>query len=251
MTFAVTFVGGPTAVLELGGARFLTDPTFSGPGVQGGAPGRPLTKTEEPALGASEVGRIDAVLLSHDEHADNLDPAGREFLASVPVTFTTTGGASRLGGVARGLKPWESARVGAVEVVAVPALHGPPGAEPVTGQVIGFLLRGEDLPTVYVSGDNASLDVVREIAGIAGPVEFAVLFGGAARTALFDGAPLTLTSLDAVEATRILAADVVVPLHLRGWEHFSEGPSDMASAFAAAGLADRLRLLDPGERAVW
>ncbi len=84
----VRVVGGPTALLELGGLRLLTVPTFSPAGVHESAPGRPLTKTEDPAFGLEAIGSIDAVLLSHDQHADNLDPAGREFLAESPVTVS-------------------------------------------------------------------------------------------------------------------------------------------------------------------
>ena len=50
MGVRVTFVGGPTAVLEVEGLRLLTDPTFSPVGMHESAPGRPLTKTEGPAL---------------------------------------------------------------------------------------------------------------------------------------------------------------------------------------------------------
>jgi L-ascorbate metabolism protein UlaG (beta-lactamase superfamily) len=101
---------------------------------------------------------------------------------------------------------------------------------------------------VYVSGDNASVDLVREIAARC-RVDIAVLFAGAARTPLFDGAPLTLTSENAVEAAKVLGAAKVVPLHFRGWQHFSEGPDALRKEFEAAGLTDRLVLLEPGERA--
>ncbi len=240
-----TFLGGPTAVLELGGVRLLTDPTFDAPGEYPiGA--RVLTKTEPSAT--TEVGAIDAVLLSHDQHPDNLDTAGRKFLESAPLTLTTPTGAERLGGTARALKPWEDTQVGPLTITAVPALHGPEGAEPVTGEVTGFVLHGEGVPTVYVSGDNASLDLVREI-GSRFTIDIAVIFAGAARTALFDGAPLTLTSADAAEAAKILDAAKVAPLHFRGWGHFSEGPDTLREAFEAAKLTDRLTLLEPGERA--
>jgi CspA family cold shock protein len=43
----------------------------------------------------------------------------------------------------------------------VPALHGPEGSEHLVGEVTGFVLAGPGLPTVYVSGDNASLDFRR------------------------------------------------------------------------------------------
>ena len=73
----VLLVGGPTAVLDYAGLRLLTDPTFDPPGEHEGG----LTKLTGPAVAADDVGAIDAVLLSHDHHADNLDPGGRAFLA--------------------------------------------------------------------------------------------------------------------------------------------------------------------------
>jgi L-ascorbate metabolism protein UlaG (beta-lactamase superfamily) len=248
----VTLIGGPTAMLEVAGLRLLTDPTFSPVGVHESAPGRPLTKTEGPALDVNGLGRIDAVLLSHDQHADNLDPAGREVVASAPLTLTTVDAAKRLGATAQGLPNWHRVRLplpagGSLEITAVPALHGPAGCEPFTGEVTGFALHGQGLPTVYVSGYNASLEIVREIASRVGKIDLALLFVGAARTSLFDGAPLTLTSSDAAEATRILAARWVVPLHTRGWAHFSESPKDVWQAFVEADLSDRLRMLEPGE----
>ena len=53
----VLVIGGPTALLEIGGHRLLTHPTFSPAGVHESTPGRPLTKTEDPAIGIDEIGR--------------------------------------------------------------------------------------------------------------------------------------------------------------------------------------------------
>ncbi|MEU9080116.1 MBL fold metallo-hydrolase [Kitasatospora sp. NPDC004745] len=247
--FPVRLFGGPTALFEYGGLRFLTDPTFDAPGDYQRPGGPVLTKTAPAAGGPADVGRVDVVLLSHDEHADNLDHSGRALLADVPLTLTTPGGGRRLGGTARGLADWESVTLdrpggGTVTVTAAPALHGP-GAredvEAVTGQVVGFVLTGEGLPTVYVSGDNASLDAVREIAERFAPVDTAVLFAGAPRfPVLFDGEPLVLDSKQAAEAARILGARRVVPVHHDSWAHFTEGRDDLVAAFTAAGLADRL-----------
>jgi L-ascorbate metabolism protein UlaG (beta-lactamase superfamily) len=69
-----------------------------------------------------------------------------------------------------------------------------------------------------------------------------VLFAGAPRFAdLFDGQPLVLDSAQAAEATKILGARRVVPVHYEGWAHFTEGRDDLEAAFAAAGLSDRLQ----------
>lgn len=244
-------IGGPTVVIEYGGLRMLTDPTFSPPGEYAGG----LAKLTGPAVAAADLGTIDVALVSHDHHADNLDPAGRELLAEIPHVFTTKAGAERLGADAgaTGLEPWETATLdrpdgGSLTLTALPALHGPVGSEEVTGPVIGFLLSGKGLETVYVSGDNASVDVVREIAERAGPVDVAVLFAGAVQIARrFDGAYLTLSSDRAAEAAIVLGARLAIPVHFEGWTHFTQGADTLRAAFAGNGIADRLALLVPGE----
>jgi L-ascorbate metabolism protein UlaG (beta-lactamase superfamily) len=232
--------GGPTALIEFGGLRFLTDPTFDPPGDYPRGGGRFLTKTAPSAVDPAELGPVDVVLLSHDEHPDNLDRSGRELLSRVPLTLTTPAGAARLAGTARGLAPWASVRVGEVTVTAVPARHGPEGCEPVTGPVTGFVLSGEGLPTTYVSGDNASLEVVKEIAGRFPEIDTAVIFAGGARAGLLDNALLTLDSAQAAEAAIITGARRVVPVHCDSWAHFTEGRDEIERAFAAAGVADKL-----------
>jgi L-ascorbate metabolism protein UlaG (beta-lactamase superfamily) len=242
--FPVRVFGGPTALFEYGGLRFLIDPTFDAPGDYPSDGGPVLTKTAPSRVAPADLGRIDVVLLSHDEHADNLDNAGRALLADVPLTLTTPGGGQRLGGTAKGLADWESVQLGTVTVTGVPAIHGPgkrEDIEPFTGQVVGFVLTGDGLPTVYVSGDNASLDAVEQIAERFGPIDTAILFSGAPRFAgLFDGEPLVLDSAQAAEATRILRARRVVPVHYEGWAHFTEGRDHLVAAFTDAGLSDRL-----------
>ncbi|MEU5397415.1 MBL fold metallo-hydrolase [Streptomyces tibetensis] len=251
--FPVRVLGGPTAHFEYGGLSFLTDPTFDAPGDYARPGGPLLTKTAPAAATPADLGSVDVVLLSHDEHADNLDTSGRALLADIPLTLTTPGGGERLreslGDRVRGLADWESVELerpggGTVTVTGVPALHGPgprEQVEPFTGQVVGFVLTGEGLPTVYVSGDNASLDAVREIAGRFGPVDTAVLFAGAPRfPVLFDNRVLVLDSAMAAEAAQVLGARRVVPVHYDSWAHFTEGGDELEAAFAAAGLADRL-----------
>jgi L-ascorbate metabolism protein UlaG (beta-lactamase superfamily) len=254
-TVSLLSIGGPTALIEIGGLRFLTDPTFDGPGSYASGSAPTLTKTEPAVLGPEALGRIDAVLLSHDQHADNLDHAGRALLAEVPLVLTTVSGAERLGAGpeavrARGLAPWEPYAFtrpdgGVLRVTALPAQHGPVGSEPFTGQVVGFLLDAPDLPSVYVSGDNASLDLVRQVAERFGPVDTAVVFAGGARLPeVFGGALLTLDSAQAAEAARILGSRRAVVLHCDSWDHFSEDYAAVEAAFDQAGCADLL----PGVR---
>jgi L-ascorbate metabolism protein UlaG (beta-lactamase superfamily) len=245
MSSTVQLVGGPTALLDLGGVRLLTDPTFDPPGDHPVGP-RKLVKTIGPAVSAAELGRVDAVLLSHDQHPDNLDDLGRRFLDQVPLVLGTAGAAERLGGATRELPLWQSVTVGDVRITGVPAQHGPMGSEYLTGEVRGFVLSGPGLPRVYVSGDNASLAVVQEVADHAGPIDVAVLFGGHGRSPLMD-AYLTLSADQMARAAAILEATTVVPVHVDGWGHFTEDPAAVPAAFAKHGLSDRLLLPRPGQ----
>jgi L-ascorbate metabolism protein UlaG (beta-lactamase superfamily) len=74
-TLRMTLIGGPTALIEIDGFRLLTDPTFDAPGAYQ-LPHAKLEKLTGPALGADTIGNVDAVLLSHDQHSDNLDHSG-------------------------------------------------------------------------------------------------------------------------------------------------------------------------------
>ncbi|MET9879424.1 MBL fold metallo-hydrolase [Actinacidiphila glaucinigra] len=250
---AVSVLGGPTTVLDIGGLRLVADPTFDGPGDHGY-----LTKTAGPAVGEDALGPVDAVLVSHDLHPDNLDTRGRAFALGSPLVLTGPAAARRLGAPARGVPAWESVALprpsgGTVTVHAVPAQHGPDDGERdeqghVNCEVTGFVLTGEGLPTVYVSGDNASLAVVAAIARRMPPVDVAVLFVGAARVpSKMRGRPLTLTAQRAGAAASVLGSPVVVAAHCDGWAHFSETRSDIEQAFDDAGLAGRLRTAGNGE----
>jgi L-ascorbate metabolism protein UlaG (beta-lactamase superfamily) len=245
-------VGGPTTVLDLGGLRIVSDPTFDAPGPHGY-----LTKTAGPAVAEDQLGPVDLVLVSHDNHPDNLDDRGRALALAAPLVLTTRSGARRLGQPAIGLAPWTSHTVrrpggGELTVTAVPAVHGPEDAERdadgfVNCEVIGFVLSGPDLPAIYVSGDNASIRTVTEIARRTPAIDAAVLHAGAARVpGKFRDRPLSLDSIRAAAAAAVLGPAVIIPAHYDGWAHFSEGRADLARAFDDAGLTAQLRLSDHG-----
>lgn len=241
----VTYIGGPTAILELGETRFLTDPTFDPAGTDYPATVYTLHKTQSPAIEADAVGRIDAALLSHDHHFDNLDNAGRAFLERVPAVYTTTDGADRVKGSATGMTPWDTAQVGDVTIVATPARHGPPGGD--RGPVIGFALTREGSDgAVYVSGDTVWYEGVEEVLAKF-DVRIAVLNLGAAKVAVAGPMPLTFTAADALAFAKAAPNAVIVPLHYEGWRHFSEGWREVRRAFADEGLSSRLRWLEPGK----
>ena len=242
----ITLIGGPTALIEIGGFRLLTDPTFDAPG-EYKLPHVTLRKTSHPALTAKQIGRVDVVLLSHDQHANNFDHAGRAYAMQAPRLLTTIVGAKRLGGVAEGLAPGESRALtnpaGTLTITATPARHGPAGIEPLAGDVIGFVLSLAGGRPIYITGDTVWYDGVAEVARRfqAGLV---LLFAGAAKT---RGAfHLTMDANDAIDTAHAFPGAMIVPLHYEGWAHFSQSGDDLVQSFKALGIGARLRLLEPG-----
>jgi L-ascorbate metabolism protein UlaG (beta-lactamase superfamily) len=252
----ITHIGGPTALIEVGGWRLLTDPTFDPPGGSyrfGWGTGS--VKLAGPAIAADDIGPIDAVLLTHEHHDDNLDRAGRALLPGAGTIVTTLSGAARLDGDVRGLGFWQSTWLEApgrpsIEVTATPCRHGPPLSRPIVGDVIGFALRweGQQGGVLWISGDTVLYDGVREVASRL-RVDTAIVHLGGVRFPVTGPVHYTLTATEAVELLGLVRPRVTIPLHYEGWKHFKEGREavERELAGAPASVRDSVRWLPIGE----
>lgn len=252
MSVRLTHIGGPTVLIELGGWRLLTDPTFdpAGGSYRFGW-GTGSVKTTGPAIPAAELGPIDAVLLSHDHHDDNLDAAGRAFLPQAGTVVTTVPGAKRLGAGARGLAAWEETTLEApgkvpLEIVATPCRHGPPLSRPIVGEVIGFGVRvaepaaGKTPVDLWISGDTVLYDGVREVAERL-DIDVALIHIGGVRFPISGPLRYTMGGAEAAELADLLAPRVVVPIHYEGWKHFRQGRAEAEAELAAASPREPFR----------
>lgn len=247
------FVGGPTLLIEWCGVRFMTDPTFDPAGGEYSIGPIVLKKTQGPAIALDQIGPLDVVLLSHDQHQDNLDTRGREVLSRSRLIYTTVTGADRLGGTAQGLAPWDKATVltpegGAIEITATPARHGPEGCETICGEVTGFVLQHvghHQEGALYISGDTVWYEGVIGVARRF-HVTTAVLSMGAARLKEVGPDHLTMTAADAIATAHTMPQARIVPIHYQGWAHWSEGCAEVEKEFTKAGMANRLQWLPPG-----
>ncbi len=264
MKCEILHIGTATAILEIGGLRLLTDPVFDPAGTEHRLRTPRLgvelsyTHLSGPAILPGAVGPIDAVLLSHDHHHDNFDLSGRELARSAGRIVTTESGARRL--TARGthrvdgLAPWHSIELQtpagfSLRITATPARHGPPGSRFVVGDVIGFLLEATvfDHGALWISGDTVWFRGIEEIARRA-RIGTAILHFGAGKFRLTGPIRYTFSAAEGVRAARSTGTRTVIPIHVSGWSHFSEGRSDIERAFTESGLSDRLHWLVPGVR---
>jgi L-ascorbate metabolism protein UlaG (beta-lactamase superfamily) len=247
MKLRLTHLGTATLLLELAGLRLLTDPALDGPGgTYHFGFGTRSRKLAAPALPPGGLGALDAVLLSHDHHADNLDAAGRALLPAARVVFTTPSGARRLGGNARGLAPWQSAELGPLKITATPARHGPPLSRPIVGEVVGFLLEaaGFSHGPLYISGDTVWFPGVAEVARRY-RVGTAFLHLGGVRFGISGPLRYTFSGAEAAVAAEALGAQTIVPVHYEGWTHFRESRAESERALARLGA--RVRWVPLGE----
>jgi L-ascorbate metabolism protein UlaG (beta-lactamase superfamily) len=272
MNDSMTWWGTATCSYEIDGVRVVTDPVLDPSGTRFSlrAPisGRALHYRNLAGTAADEdtLSNADLVLLSHDQHGDNLDAGGRRVTRTAKRTITTRAGAERLSreGFQNvvGLEPWQQveipdARGGALRITATPARHGPFGANWIAGPVIGFVIerqRKADEPNrgpIYVSGDTRYFSGLAAISKRIGAIETAVLHMGAARfgpRALRSWLRFSMNADDAAQLIHVIQPKRVVPIHFEGWSHFTENASVVNAHFESERIADRLRWLKRGDR---
>lgn len=198
-----------------------------------------------------EGGPVDAILLTHDHHAD----AGRRLLVnSGAPTVTTEAAARRLGPPAHGMAtPWAMMTLHHADSPTItrdsdPCRHGPPGTHPIVGDVVGFGLRwdGQHHGQLWITGDTVLYDALRQVPARLDPGTALVYLGGV-RFPITGPLRYTMTADDAIELLAGTRASTIVPVHYEGWSHFHGDEESIRTAFAAAHLAERVRWSTPGE----
>jgi L-ascorbate metabolism protein UlaG (beta-lactamase superfamily) len=243
-SLAVTWAGHATTLIELDGARLLTDPLLRG---RVG----PLLRTAPPVPPGVTEG-LDAVVISH-LHADHAHAASLRRLA--PARVVAPAGSGRW--LARQglrdvieLSAGERAEVAGVTVTAVPAIHDHrrwrfgSGAEP-----IGIVVEGSQ--SCYFAGDTDLFEGMRELAGA---IDLALLpvwgWGPSVGPGHLDPAA-------AATAAGMISPRVAVPIHwgtlalpwraLRGGD--ASLPARRFSELVARDAANvEVRVIAPGER---
>jgi len=242
----LTWVGHATVLLELGGARLLTDPllrTHLGHLRRHGARPRPEMSED-----------IDAVLVSH-VHLDHLDVRSLRSMARGARVIAPSGagrllrriGFAEVDEVVAG----DRVAVGDVEITALPAVHDarrrPLGA---TVETLGYEIAGAQ--RVYFAGDTELFEGMRSFAGRFDVALLPVWGWGPSL------GPGHMDPLSAARAVAIVRPAVAVPIHwgtffpvgleaLRG-SALVEPPRVFARRVAELAPEVDVRVLAPGDQ---
>jgi L-ascorbate metabolism protein UlaG (beta-lactamase superfamily) len=238
------------------GWRLLTDPTFDPPGRRytfgWGSSSRKLTG---PAIAATDLGPIDAVLLSHDHPGDNLDTAGRALLPAAGVVLTTVAGARRLSGNARGLQPWGDHPTGGPGTATDPdhrhSLPPRPAAQPPHRRRGGRLRHGLGRPGPRGPVDHWRHRAVRRLRQVADRLQVgtALLHLGCVRFPITGPVRYSMTAREAIQLYQLVRPQTAIPVHYEGWTHFHQDRPAIEREFARApaDISRSIRWLPIGE----
>ena len=239
----LTWLGHATVLIELDGTRVLTDPILRD------RVAHLVRHSPSPA----RVPQADAVLLSH-EHLDHVHGPSLRMLDSDVEVLAPTGTRDRLARLGlhrvREMRAGDEARVGALTVRAVPAVHEV-RRHPLANRTdaLGFLVSGSR--RVYFAGDT---DEHPAMADLAGDLDVALLpIWGWGPTI----GPGHMDPDAAARAARVLAPRVAVPIHwgtlfpigLRRWRGAAlrDPPRRFTAAMAQTAPDVTVRVLAPGD----
>ncbi len=255
---SILFVGTATVLVRLGPFTLLTDPNFLPAGQHAHLGyGMSSPRLTDPALDVQQLPPLDACVLSHF-HGDHWDEvATAQLPRSLPV-LTTHHAARRLRrrgfGRARGLGTWDEVtlRRGGdwLRITAVPARHGPGLLQAALPPVIGTVWEVGDHEgparfRLYVSGDTLVHPRLREIPLRFPRLDVGIFHLGGTRIL---GFLVTLDAGQGVEAVRIVAPELAIPVHYDDYPVFRSPLEDFSRAVKQAGLEDRVLFLARGER---
>ena len=229
----ITMIGHSTVLIEAAGKRILTDPYFN-------LHGNPAyTRPLPPARSREELSNVDLVLVSHN-HFDHID---RRFLRALPQSVPVLAPAATAwitglkgGRSVTGLKPWERRSFATVAITAVPARH--------ITFTVGYIIEA-DGKRIYFAGDIYLAGFMERIGRELQP-DVALIPVTTFRI------PMTMGETQAVEAVRLLAPQIVIPIHLGIMPRLplmrtSHSPEGFRKRARQAGLSSEVVILQEGE----
>jgi N-acyl-phosphatidylethanolamine-hydrolysing phospholipase D len=262
---SIQWIGGPTALLERGGLKVITDPMLGPRGPNAfvlpkhpstGAPNASIARYLAPP--PYSLDGLDAILISHT-HNDHVDARAKESLPKeVPLVVAAAGAdAMRAAGFrdVRGLDWGEATTITAgattLRVLAFPAHHAhDPDLDREVGKGNGYILEWRDAAgsfRVYWTGDAVLSDETKDFVAQFGQMDLLLPhLGGVGGDG--DRGLRTMNAEEALELVRRVDPKMVMPIHHTTFAHYREPIEALEQRAEESGESSRFRFLRLGER---
>lgn len=251
------FIGTATVLLHYAGFTVLTDPNFLHQGEQVHLGyGLRSTRRTNPALSLEQLPKVDLIVLSH-LHEDHFDRVVEQRLDKTIPIVTTPQAAATLSEKGfyspRALHTWETLEVSKgqsrLSITAMPARHAPGLLSNLLPQVMGSMLEfqtpaGKTTFRLYITGDTLLHERLKEIPARYPDIDLALLHLGGTR---IFGLLVTMDARQGVEALKIIAPRIAIPIHYDDYPVFKSPLGDFMKAIAAEGLHPHVHYLYAGE----
>lgn len=193
-----------------------------------------ITGNPKCPLDISDIKKVDVVCVTHD-HQDHLGDS-IEICRRTGATFV---GVFELGTYAEssGVKNVVAMNIGAtvevngLEISMVPAFHSSARGPPV-----GFVFGSKDFK-VYHAGDTGLFSDMRLVGKLYKPKLACLPIGGY----------YTMGPKEAVEAAKMISAEMIIPMHYGTFPVLQQSASEFLKEMRKSGMQDRAIILKPGE----
>ncbi len=241
----VTWIGGPTAVVEAKGFRVLIDPVL---GDVIDMDGRTIAR-RTPALVPSN--NIDVTLITRVA-PDHVDAAGLTAAGNAPVIVPVNSVQLPGGHPAKPLawhEAWAAERDGVKLTVTATPAHADDDQQPIVGRPVGNGYHvqcgeGEDAFTFYLTGDTLMSDAIRQVQKRHGYVDWLFPYLGGEGT---SDAPVSADSKEAMQFVYRMRPNRVLPLHHSTFDHYTEPIDEFREKIELTIYEKKLILLAEGE----
>jgi L-ascorbate metabolism protein UlaG (beta-lactamase superfamily) len=249
-----TLIRNATAVLAIGGSRFVIDPMLDPVGARPPVPNTP-NQHPNPLVPLPEgwkelIANVDACVVTH-LHMDHFDDTAAAFLDHDTPLFSQSEDVARLTDAGfSNLHPVQD--VGTFDQVRLTRTAGHHGTG-VIGEamapVSGFVFDAPNESRVYLAGDTIWCSEVAEVIATHRPDVVVVNASGAR---FLEGDPIVMTAEDVAEVQRAAPEALVIVVHLDAINHCLETRHFYRQRLPELGVSmDRIRVPEDGEAVIW
>lgn len=257
----VYFIGTATVLFRYAGFTILTDPNFLHKGEKAHIGyGLSTKRVTEPAINMDQLPTLDLIVLSHmhEDHFDRIVERRLDKLLPI-ITNPSAAGTLRKKGFSRtyALNTWESLTItkgdATLTITAMPAKHAPGLMNFIMPRVMGSMLEFQSAShskqlRLYISGDTLLTKDLREIPHRFPHIDLALLHLGGTKVM---GIMLTMDGKQGAQALKIIAPEMAIPIHFDDYTVFKSPLDDFKKAVREAGLENKVRYLQHGERYIF